>query len=105
MSYLKHYQDRVDEWAQQFKKPYWSPLSQMANLQEEVGELAKEINHRYGDKPKKSIDEKKEIENELGDVLFTLICIANNQEINLDEAFETVMGKYKTRDKDRHEKK
>tara|TARA_Y100000034_G_C6878711_1_gene402285 strand:+ start:1252 stop:1572 length:321 start_codon:yes stop_codon:yes gene_type:complete len=102
---IKEHQKVVDDWAKQYNPAYWSPLSQLANLQEEVGELAKELNHRYGDKPKKSTDEKKEVANELGDVLFTVICIANNLGIDLDEAFEMIMEKYNIRDKDRHPKK
>jgi len=102
---LKQYQEEVDKWAQQFKKPYYSPLSQMARLTEEVGELAREINNIHGDKTKKPTEDKKEIEDELGDIIFTAMCIANNLGINLDEAFEKTMEKYKIRDKDRHERK
>tara|TARA_Y100000034_G_scaffold101957_1_gene126572 strand:+ start:590 stop:907 length:318 start_codon:yes stop_codon:yes gene_type:complete len=105
MDYLKKYQDEVEKWAQQFKVPYWSPLSQLARLTEETGELAREINDRYGNKPKKSTEEKKEIADELGDIQFTIICMANSLGINLDDAFEKVMEKYQVRDKDRHEKK
>ena len=50
---LKDHQNKVDEWTNQFEKSYWSPLSQLARLMEETGELFREINHRYGDKPKK----------------------------------------------------
>jgi len=102
---LKDHQNKVDEWANQFEKPYWSPLSQLARLMEETGELSREINHRYGDKPKKSTEEIKEIADELGDIIFTIICIANNLRIDLDEAFEKVLEKYKIRDIDRYKKK
>ena len=102
---LKEYQEEVDAWANQFETPYWKPLAQLARLIEEVGELSREINHRYGDKPKKSTEEKKEVADELGDVIFTTICIANNLKIDLDESFGKVMEKYKIRDKDLHRRK
>ena len=102
---LKNYQGMVGEWARQFERPYWSPLSQYTRLVEEVGELGRELNDRYGDKPKKPTEQKKEVGDEIGDILFTLICIANREGISLDEAFGRVMEKYKTRDKDRHKKK
>jgi NTP pyrophosphatase (non-canonical NTP hydrolase) len=102
---LKEYQKEVDKWASQFETPYWKPLAQLARLTEEVGELSREINHRYGDKPKKSTEENKEVADELADVIFTAICIANNLKIDLDEAFDKMMEKYKIRDKDRHQKK
>ena len=102
---LKDYQRIVDEWARQFERPYWNPLSQYTRLVEEVGELGRELNDRYGDKPKKPTEQKKEVGDEIGDILFTLICIANREGISLDEAFGRVMEKYKTRDKNRHKKK
>ena len=105
LKYLKYYQDLVNEWAQHFKSPYCSPLSQMANMTEEVGELARAINHVYGDKPKKSPEEKSEIAEEIGDIIFTAICISNNLGIDLDEALRKTLEKYKIRDKDKHEKK
>lgn len=102
---LKDYQKVVDEWAQQFKKPYWDIKDQFIKLVEEVGELSTEINNRWGDRPSKPTEEKKEIADEIADCLFTLICMANNLGIDIDEAFERIMHKYKIRDKDRHEKK
>ena len=73
----------------------------MARITEEVGELAREINHYYGEKPKKASEKEKEIEEELGDVLFVLICLANSLDIDLEQAHDLVMKKFKTRDKDR----
>lgn len=102
---LKQTQKDVDDWAQQFKAPYWQPLEIMARLTEETGELAREINHRWGPKKKKSMEEKKELEDEMGDIIFTLCCLANSQKIELDEAWKRVMDKCYGRDKNRYEKK
>ena len=102
---LKDIQKQVDEWAQQFKIPYWNPHEILARLTEETGELAREINHIYGPKKKKSTEELKDMENEIADIIFTLCCLANSKNINLDEAFKRVMEKFYGRDKDRYEKK
>ena len=102
---LKDIQKQVDEWAQQFKIPYWTPHEILARLTEETGELAREINHIYGPKKKKSTEELKEMEDEIADIIFTLCCLANSKNINLDEAFKRVMDKCYGRDKDRYEKK
>ena len=102
---LKDIQKQVDEWAQQFKIPYWTPHEILARLTEETGELAREINHIYGPKKKKSTEDLKEMEDEIADIIFTLCCLANSKNINLDEAFNRVMDKCYGRDKDRYEKK
>jgi len=102
---IKQYQDKVDKWAQQFKQPYWSPLSIALRMSEESGELSRVINNTYGDKPSKETDPKRGIADELGDIIFTAICMANREGINLDEALERTMEKHDIRDKDRHERK
>jgi NTP pyrophosphatase (non-canonical NTP hydrolase) len=102
---LKKAQNDVDEWVKQYKIGYFQPLEIMARLTEETGELAREINHRWGPKKKKSTEEKKEMEDEMGDIIFTLCCLANSQNIDLDEAWKRVMDKCYGRDKDRWEKK
>ncbi len=102
---FKPIQKDVHEWASQFTMPYWQPLEIMARLTEETGELAREVNHRWGPKKKKSTEEKKELEDEMGDIIFTLCCLANSQHIDLDEAWKRVMDKCYGRDKDRYEKK
>ena len=102
---LEEIQKQVDEWAQQFKIPYWNPHEILARLTEETGELAREINHIYGPKKKKSTEELKEMEDEIADIIFTLCCLANSKNINLDEAFKRTMDKCYGRDKDRYEKK
>jgi NTP pyrophosphatase (non-canonical NTP hydrolase) len=94
-------QNEVDAWISQFKEGYWKPLSNLARLTEEVGELARELNARYGEKPKKSPDEGASVEEEIADVLFVTIALANSLEIDLDAAFARTMEKYRTRDANR----
>lgn len=98
---MKDMQIEVDTYISQFKEGYFSPLAMMARLTEEMGELAREVNHYYGEKPKKDEEEIKSMEQEIGDVLFVMICLANSLDIDLDEAFDLVMKKFNTRDKDR----
>jgi NTP pyrophosphatase (non-canonical NTP hydrolase) len=102
---LKDIQKQVDDWTQQFKIPYWQPLETMTRLTEETGELAREINHRWGPKKKKATEDTKDLADEMGDIIFTLCCMANPQKIDLDEAFKRAMDKCYGRDKDRYEKK
>ncbi len=102
---MKEMQNEVDTYIGQFKEGYFSPLAMMARLTEEMGELAREINHTYGEKPKKSTEKEKLIEEELGDVLFVMICLANSLNIDLAQAHDMVMDKFNTRDKDRWTRK
>jgi NTP pyrophosphatase (non-canonical NTP hydrolase) len=102
---LKDAQRRVDEWISQFEDGYWPPLANLARLIEEVGELARLVNHRFGAKPKKPDEGEQEMAEELADVLFVILCLANEQGIDLDEAFERVMEKYQLRDGERWAKK
>ncbi|WP_139177904.1 nucleotide pyrophosphohydrolase [Oceanobacillus limi] len=99
--HTKEIQERVDAYISQFKEGYFSPLSLMARLTEETGELAREVNHYYGEKPKKATEKSKSMEEELGDIIFVLTCFANSLNINLSEAFQIAMEKIETRDKDR----
>ncbi|MDQ0155202.1 nucleotide pyrophosphohydrolase [Robertmurraya andreesenii] len=98
---VKELQAEVHEYISQFKEGYFSPLALMARMTEELGELAREVNHYYGEKPKKATEDEKTIEEELGDVLFVLTCFANSLNIDLEQAHDRVMTKFKTRDKDR----
>ncbi|CAM3886313.1 nucleotide pyrophosphohydrolase [Mesobacillus zeae] len=98
---VEELQREVDVYISQFKEGYFSPLAMMARMTEELGELAREVNHHYGEKPKKSSEGEKEIEEELGDLLFVLICFANSLNIDLEEAHDLVLKKFNTRDKDR----
>ncbi|MEQ2528116.1 nucleotide pyrophosphohydrolase [Bacillaceae bacterium CLA-AA-H227] len=98
---VKELQAEVHAYISQFKEGYFSPLAMMARLTEELGELAREVNHYYGEKPKKATEDEKTIEEELGDVLFVITCLANSLDIDLEEAHNRVMNKFNTRDKDR----
>ena len=98
---LSEIQREVDQYIGQFKEGYFSPLALMARLTEEVGELAREINHFYGEKPKKPDEAENSVEMELGDVLFILNCFANSLGIDLAKAHDAVMHKFNTRDADR----
>jgi NTP pyrophosphatase (non-canonical NTP hydrolase) len=95
----------VDRWIRQYKEGYFSPLSNLARLAEEVGELAREINHRFGEKTKRRDEPEGSLALELADVLFVVICIANSQGIDLDDAFGRMMQKVTSRDADRWTKK
>lgn len=94
----------VDDYIGQFKVGYFSPLAMMARMTEETGELAREINHYYGEKQKKESEDEKEISEELADILFLVICMANSLDIDLTEAFQKTMDKFQTRDKYRFER-
>jgi len=102
---LKDAQKQVDDWVKQFKIEYFAPLEQMVCLSEEVGELARELNHRFGPKKKKKAEDTKEVADELADIIFDVCCIANKHGIDLDEAFKRNMDKFYGRDKERYEKK
>ncbi|HEG3493344.1 TPA: nucleotide pyrophosphohydrolase [Enterococcus faecium] len=95
----------VDEYIQQFKVGYFSPLAQMARLTEEVGELAREVNHTYGEKSKKASEPVNSVAEELGDVLFVTMIMANSLNIDLTEVFEKNMEKFNQRDHNRFERK
>ena len=91
-------QQRVDAWISQFEEGYFRPLTNLARLTEEVGELAREINHRYGQKTKKAEEPEGDVGMEMADILFVIICMANREGIDLDDAFERMMRKVETRD-------
>lgn len=98
---MKEMQEEVHAYISQFQEGYFSPLAMTARLTEELGELAREINHYYGEKPKKDTEENNPINEELGDLLFVMITLANSLGIDMEESFHSVMTKFKTRDKDR----
>ncbi len=98
---IEEAQERVDDWISRFEDGYWPPLTNLARLIEEVGELAREMNHRFGHKTKKPDEPPQDLALELADVLFVLLVIANEQRIDLNEALEQVLGKYRTRDPER----
>ena len=96
---LSENQRRVDAWISQFEEGYFHPLTNLARLTEEVGELAREINHRFGQKTKKKDEPEGDLGMEMADILFVLICMANREGIDLDEAFGRMMAKVEGRDR------
>ena len=103
--FLTDAQRRVDEWVQQYEEGYFDPLTNLARLAEEVGELAREINHRYGQKTKKPEEPEGDLGMEMADILFVLICMANREGIDLQQAFDRMMSKVETRDDSRWTRK
>ena len=98
MTTIKDAQARVDAWIVRFEEGYLPPLTNLARLIEEVGELAREMNHRFGHKTKKPDEPDQKLAIELADILFVVIAIANEQGIDLEDAFEKVLTKYEERD-------
>lgn len=98
---IQEAQQRVDDWISRFEEGYWPPLTNLARLTEEVGELAREMNHRFGHKTKRADEADQDLAIELADVLFVLLVIANEQGIDLEVALERVFEKYRARDSDR----
>lgn len=98
---LAPYQARVHTWISQFEEGYFHPLTNLARLSEEVGELAREVNHRFGQKTKKRDEPEGDLGMEMADILFVLICMANRESIDLDAAFERMMAKVEHRDQTR----
>ncbi|MEG0254354.1 MAG: nucleotide pyrophosphohydrolase [Vagococcus sp.] len=102
---LDEMQQVLDDYINQFKQGYFSPLSQVAKLAEEVGELAREVNHSYGEIQKKASEPTNSVADELGDVLITTIIMANALDIDLTEVFKKNMAKFNQRDNYRFERK
>ena len=90
---LSDAQRRVDAWISQFEEGYFDPLTNMTRLAEEVGELAREVNHRFGQKTKKPGEAEGDMGMEMADILFVLICMANREGIDLQESFDRMMAK------------
>jgi NTP pyrophosphatase (non-canonical NTP hydrolase) len=105
MRTLTDIQREIDELiVHEWQSHYWSPLASLARLTEEVGELAREINHTYGEKPKKVSEGpggQEQIAAEMADILYILASLANSIDIDLDKAFSQVMDKYRKRDANR----
>lgn len=99
---LEQAQKTVDEWIRSKGVRYFSELTNMAILTEEVGELARLMARKYGDQSFKESDKNRELDDEIADVMWVLICIANQTGINLTEAFERNLNKKNTRDATRH---
>jgi NTP pyrophosphatase (non-canonical NTP hydrolase) len=99
---LNEAQNTVDEWIKRFGVRYFSELTNLAVLTEEVGELARIMARKFGDQSFKDEEQNIELSDELADVLFVLICIANQTGVNLENAFEKNIRKKTDRDANRH---
>jgi NTP pyrophosphatase (non-canonical NTP hydrolase) len=99
---MKKYQEELDKWFKEKNWPYWQPHEILARLFEEGGELARLVNHLHGPKKKKSEEAEQDLEEELGDIIYTLICFANSHNIDLDKAIRKSFDKVMKRDKNRY---
>ena len=99
---LEEAQHKVDEWIKKYGVRYFNELTNMAILTEEVGEVARIMSRRYGEQSEKESDKAKKLDDELADVLFVLICIANQTGVNLEKALEENLQKKTSRDSERH---
>lgn len=95
-------QSEVDQWIKEVGVRYFNELTNMAMLTEEVGEVARIIARRYGEQSEKESDKNKDLGEELADVLFVTLCLANQTGVDLQAAFDKKMKKKTERDKDRH---
>lgn len=102
---VKQLQREVDEYISQFQEGYFTPLEMIARLTEELGELAREVSHVYGPKKKKSSEAEASISEEMGDLLFVLITMANSLDIDLADAHDGVLAKFQSRDVNRWTRK
>jgi NTP pyrophosphatase (non-canonical NTP hydrolase) len=100
---IQEAQQKIDEWINTTGVRYFSELTNMAILTEEVGEVARLMSRKYGEQSFKESDKGKELSDELADVLWVLICIANQTGVNLTEALQKNFEKKTLRDKDRHQ--
>lgn len=99
---LTEAQNTVAAWIKNYGVRYFNELTNTAILMEEVGEVARIMARRYGEQSEKESDKQKSLEDELADVMFVLICLANQTGINLEEALKKNLDKKTNRDKDRH---
>ena len=99
---LENAQKIVDKWIKQHGVRYFNELTNMAQLTEEVGEVARIIARRYGEQSEKESDKEKDLGEELADVLFVVLCLANKTGVDLQAAFNAKMEKKTRRDHDRH---
>ena len=99
---IKEAQKLVDDWIKKYGVRYFNELTNMAILTEEVGEVARIISRRFGEQSEKESDKNKDLGDEMADVLFVLICLANQTGIDLEEAMRKNLEKKTYRDQDRH---
>ena len=99
---IENTQHAVDEWIKKHGVRYFNELTNMAQLTEEVGEVARIIARRYGEQSEKESDKNKDLGEELADVIFVVLCLANQTGVNLEKAFEKKLELKTKRDHDRH---
>ena len=99
---LQKAQEKVDKWIKEHGVRYFNELTNMAQLTEEVGEVARIIARRYGEQSEKDSDKSKDLGEELADVLFVVLCLANQTGVDLQQAFDTKLDVKAKRDHDRH---
>jgi NTP pyrophosphatase (non-canonical NTP hydrolase) len=99
---IENAQEAVDAWIKEHGVRYFNELTNMAQLTEEVGEVARIIARRYGEQSEKESDKSKDLGEELADVVFVVLCLANQTGINLQEAFDKKLDLKTNRDKNRH---
>lgn len=99
---IKNAQIAVDNWIKEHGVRYFNELTNMAQLTEEVGEVARIIARRYGEQSEKESDKSKDLGEELADVMFVVLCLANQTGVNLQEAFDKKLEVKAKRDHDRH---
>lgn len=99
---LQKAQEKVDNWIKEHGVRYFNELTNMAQLTEEVGEVARIIARRYGEQSEKESDKNKDLGEELADVLFVVLCLANQTGVDLQEAFDDKLELKTKRDHDRH---
>ena len=99
---LQKIQKRVDDWIKEYGIRYFDELTNMAQLSEEVGEVARIISRRYGEQSEKESDKSKDLGEELADVIFVTLCLANQTGVNLQKAFDKKMQLKSKRDHERH---
>jgi NTP pyrophosphatase (non-canonical NTP hydrolase) len=100
--HIKEAQEIVDKWIKEFGVRYFNELTNTAMLMEEVGEVARIMARRYGEQSEKESDKNKDLGDEMADVLFVLICLANQTGIDLEEAMRKNLDKKTNRDAERH---
>ena len=103
MNYIKTAQERVDQWINEHGVRYFNELTNMAQLTEEVGEVARIIARRYGEQSEKASDKDKDLGEELADVLFVVLCLANQTGVYLQQAFDRKLVLKTQRDRERHQ--
>lgn len=99
---IQNAQEAVDDWIKNHGVRYFNELTNMAQLTEEVGEVARIIARRYGEQSEKESDKNKDLGEELADVMFVVLCLANQTGVNLQEAFNKKLDIKTKRDRDRH---